>query len=265
MVAILTNDGAVPNFQSVIETMRRTPGYATVDFEWVSEDADKYVFRTKYATFAVSLTPPQTDAERNIVPLSVLQSASRKAWHWAEAAFAVQGAKRQILALVLPEENELDSLDVALLLTCFASAVVKNVDAKAVFWSHASMLHEPNAFLEHAKELNRRAFPVELWVDFGILPNADKTISFGTYGLHAFGLEELEVVHSRREPKWVLHWLFNLAHFMIENGPIMEDEHTFGASQSEKFIVSVTDSSPEFMRKEGERVLKIEFSEQENQ
>lgn len=257
---ILTTADALPSRKDVLAAMKKVCGYETLDFEWLSEEQNHYVFRTKYATLAVTLTEFQEDPSQNVVPLDVLKQSCARAWHWVEAGSAVQKAPRQILAAVLPEEDELDPLDVALLLTCLTEGILKNVEAQAVYWNASGMLHEPPSFMEHAQGMNRQAIPVELWVEFRLILNSDLTLSIGTWGLQAFGLAELEVTHSKREPQWLLHWLFNLAHFMLENGPMdLDVEHTFGKTDSDSFVISYENPAPEMKRNTLQQVLKVEF------
>lgn len=260
LATILTTDGRLPTRKDVLSAMKKVPGYETLDFEWVSEETDHFVFRTKYATLAVTLTAAQDDPMLDVIPLGELKNSCARAWHWVDAGMAVQKATRQILVAVLPEENELEPLDAALLLTCLTEGVLKNLEAQAIYWNASGMVHEPASFLEHTQGMNRLTIPVELWVEFRLVLNADLTLSIGTWGLSAFGLAELEVVHSKREPQWLLHWLFNLAHYMLENGPIdLDVEHTFGTSDSEAFSISYSNPSFELGRTSVDQVLKVEF------
>lgn len=260
LATILTTETELPARQAVQAAMNRIPGYEKIDFEWVSEKPNHYVFRTKYAMLAVTLTDAQEDPELNAVPESALRSACARAWHWVEAAVEVPKATRQLLVAVLPEEDELEPLDSALLLTCLAVAVLENVSATAIFWNHSGMLHEPKSFIEHAQGMNRRTIPVELWVEFRLVLNSDLTVSIGTWGLKAFALNEMEVSHSRRDPQWILRWLFNLAHFMFENGPIdAEMEHTFGRSDKDTFTLSYGNTAPEIARNVLEEVVRVQF------
>jgi len=255
LTTLLTTSETLPARESVMETLNQTPGYETVNFQFVTEMPNHYVFRTRSATLAVSLADEQHE-----IPLDELKASCARAWHWVEAARAVSQAPRQLVVAVLPEEDDLDPLDVALLLTALTATVLKNVSASAVFWNHSGMLHEPESFVEHAQGMNRQAIPVELWVEYRLVLNSDLTLSIGTWGLKVFGLAELEVSHSRRDPQWLLRWLFNLAHNMLENGPLdTETEHTFGRSQNESFTLKYEQTAPELARGVLEEVLLVEF------
>ena len=260
LATILTNADQLPPMEAVQASLKKIPGYETLQFEPVSQEANHYVFRMHSALLAVTLTEVQADPEAASVPFSELKKACSRAWHWVDAAMEVPKANRQLLAAVLPDEDGLEPLDTALLLTCLTVAILKNTPAIAVYWNCSGMLHEPLSFMEHAVGINRQTIPVELWVEFRLILNSDLTLSIGTWGMKAFALAELEVSHSRHDAQWLLRWLFNLAHLMLENGPLdTEMEHTFGQSDKESFTLTYARSAPEIQRDGLEDVLNVQF------
>ena len=265
ITTILTQSETLPDSEKVFEVLRQTPGYTTLDFEWLTREPMHFVFRTPYATLAVTLTEKVEDERKNIVPPAQLIEASRRAWHWAEAALQLPKIKRQIVVAVLAEDGELDEVDTALLLTALTRAVLSETQAVMVYWNASGMLHEPVTFAEHAAEINRQTLPVELWVDFRLKMHEDHSVSLGTWGLERFGLSELEVIRTSRELPWVMRWMFNVSHFLLENGAILEEGHTFGSSEEEKFTVHLCPSAPEVARQRPTRVLQLCFEEDQNQ
>lgn len=260
LATILTTEERLPDRQVVLEALKSVPGYETQEFEVVSEDPTHFVVRTRSAMLATTLTDAASDPEANTVPLSVLKKSCFRAWHWAEAAMSVSQASRQVLAAVLPDDDALEPLDAALLLTALTSSILKVMPAKGVYWNHSGMVHEPFSFMEHAVGMNRLAIPVELWVEFRLHLNSDLSLSIGTWGMKAFGLTELEVSRSRRDSQWLLRWLFNLAHLMLENGPLDADmEHTFGRSDKETFRLTYARSAPELERDSIDEILNVQF------
>ncbi len=260
LATILTSEGKLPDRHEVWDELKKIPGYETQELELISEDDVHFVFRTRSAMLAVTLTEPQEDPEANTVPLSMLKKSCFRAWHWAEAAVSISQASRQILAAVLPDDDALEPLDAALLLTALTSSVLKVMPANGVYWNNSGMVHEPLSFMQHAVGMNRLAIPVELWVEFRLSLNSDLSLSIGTWGMRAFGLAELEVSRSRRDSQWLLRWLFNLAHLMLENGPLdTEMEHTFGRSDKESFRLTYARSAPEIGRDSIDEILNVQF------
>lgn len=260
LTTLLTTAESLPPRESVMEAMNQIPGYETVHFQFVTEMPDRFIFRSPSATLAVSLADPEHE-----IPFETLKASCSRAWHWVEAAHEVSRATRQIVVAVLPEEDALEPLDVALLLTALTVAVLQNVSANAVFWNHSGMLHAPESFISHAMGMNRQAIPVELWIEFRLVLNSDLTLSIGTWGMKAFALAELEVSHSREDAKWLLRWLFNLAHNMLEKGPLdTKSEHTFGRSEKESFTLKYEQTAPELGRGVLEEVLRVEFESARN-
>ncbi|MDO4573914.1 MAG: DUF4261 domain-containing protein [Planctomycetia bacterium] len=253
LATIWTTSETLPAMEDVLAKMREIPGYETLDFEWITREPEKWVFRTRYATLAVTLV------DESPVPMEELKQACRRAWHWPEASFGLtQGTHRMVVA-VMPDEKELDAVDVALLLTCLASAVAQCTAATAILWNASGMLHAPEEFTRHTEGMNRQTLPVELWVEFRIVQNSDQSLSVGTWGLEGFALDEFEVSHSRRDLRWLLRWIFNLSHFVLENGPVFESEQTFGSKDSEKFTVTRGISAAELDRRGNGKVIQLHF------
>lgn len=265
---VLTTSDTLPACDDVLSALHALPGYGSLECRCTAQTPDRFLVETRCGTqtvtLAVALTEAQTDAEANLVQLSTLRRACARAWHWVEAGPEVRRATRQIAVVVQPEGTQWDALDVALLLTALTVAVVRALgeSAVAVYWNSAGMLHQPAEFVAHAGEMSRRAIPVELWVEFRMVPNADATVSYGTWGLGRFRLDEMDVSRSRRETPWVLGWLFNLAHFMLENGPIVEHTHTFGADAGDRFTVVLGPSAPELGRDPDTRVFLLDFEQE---
>ncbi len=260
IATILTTEEKLPDRQGVLNALKKVSGYETQEFELISEDDVHFVFRTRSAMLAVTLTDAVSDPEANSTPLSVLKKSCFRAWHWAEAAMSVSQASRQVLAAVLPDDDALEPLDAALLLTALTSSVLKVMPTNGVYWNNSGMVHEPLSFMQHAVGMNRLAIPVELWIEFRLYLNSDLSLSIGTWGMNAFGLAELEVSRSRRDSQWLLRWLFNLAHLMLENGPLDTDmEHTFGRSDQEKFRLTYARSAPEIERDSIDEILNVQF------
>ena len=112
MTTLLITSDSLPSSQAVLDEMRQTQGYQTLDYTTVVDDPSKFHVKTPYAELAMVLTEPKEEC----VSQYQLREACRRAWHWPEAAMAAVKAKRQIAVAVMPNDQELDALDAALLL-----------------------------------------------------------------------------------------------------------------------------------------------------
>lgn len=256
MTTLLSTSEALPSSEAVLNEMRQTVGYQTLEYTTVAEEPAKFHVKTPHAELAMVLTEPKEEC----VSQYQLREACRRAWHWPEAAMSAVKAKRQIAVAVMPNTQELDTLDAALLLTAWTNAVLRcTPETAVVVWNASGMLHDPVEFQKHSKEINRQTLPIELWIEFRFFLHEDKTVSVGTWGMEAFDHPEMEVLHSRRDLKWLLHWLFNTAHFVLERGVQLDPEHTFGSSENEQFGIQLTASAEEMNRKGSRKVVRLDF------
>ncbi|MDO4550207.1 MAG: DUF4261 domain-containing protein [Planctomycetia bacterium] len=257
--------GGLPSCETIFHGMKEVPGYAPLDFEWITDEEDRYVFRTPQATLAVSLLKTDENPDSAVLTTDELISACKRAWHWPEAGMQMLKMNRQIAVAIRPELSEekgLDPLDVALLMNCLILSLLKNTEAVGVYWNHSGKIIMPEDFISRSEGMNRKMLPVDLWVDFRMVPHPEeKTISFGTFGMERFSLMEMEVSHSQRDPRWVMNWMFNLAHSLIENGMILQEKQTFGLSEDEKFFVTHEKPLPEMERGYVADVLQLHFDE----
>ena len=260
IATIAVTDEKLPPQETLLQEMRNVPGYGRPEFLCLDDLAcmeDWYVFRTPNATLFVMLQP----TDESFLSQDDLISACRRAWHWPAAGQEISRMRLQVAVAVQPTDDTLDALDVALLTTHLASAVMKHTDAVGIYWHASGKIMQPADFIRKSEGTNRRTLPVDLWVDFRLEPHPhEQTISFGTFGLERFSLPELEVPHCDRPPRWVLDWLFNLSHSVLENGVELEHEQTFGMSEEEKFYVTREPASPE-MGRSGGNVLRVHFEE----
>lgn len=262
IATIITASENLPARETVFAEMNRVPGYERLEFPWFSEEDGRYVFRTPHATLAVSLIKSDEHPQAAILPTDELIAVCKRAWHWPEAGMEMLKMRRQIAVAIQPDGEHLDVLDAALLLNCLVRAVTKNTEAVGVYWNHAGKIFQPEDFLARMEGTNRQTLPVELWVDFRVIPHpAEQAITYATFGLERFGLMEMELPRSRREPRWVLDWLFNLAHSVLENGVTFEDKQTFGMTEDAKFWVSHERSVEETGRGRAAEVIRLHFDE----
>jgi hypothetical protein len=95
-------------------------------------------------------------------------------------------------------------------------------------------VHEPQAFIEQARELSPDNLPWPLWIDFRVEGNDDGSCRLFTTGMKSFDKPEIEIPHSRREPADVFDFACSIADYIITTNPRIEDGHTVGRSEAEK-------------------------------
>ena len=116
------------------------------------------------------------------------------------------------------------------------------------------MVIQPGLFRDMATKLE---LPVWLWVGFRVGPDGPSTSGGFTIGLQAFDLKEIETQRATEPSGELLNRLVDLAGYLIENGPVIQDGHTVGQSSRERIRVRY---APSAFGRERE-VLRLEFEE----
>ena len=229
MVALVAlRDADFPPASAVFERLRRDrPDLPPIG--QVERQPDVCSFVIGRDTAAISLM----DAP---IPWSDLERPCATAWYWPEATASLRDHQAHILVVVLSESE--DRVATALLLTSLVAAVASSSDAVGVCWVPATLVHSPEAFLSASQEMSKEYLPLYLWVDFAIQQQHDGSYSLFTTGLREFGLMEIEVRGSYKDPEFLMDRVFNIAHYLLDNGPVLEDGETIGLSDDEEIPVS---------------------------
>ncbi len=194
----------------------------------VESGADRMTLNLGGATATLSLEPmPIAEAE--------LDAACRTAWYWPEAADRFRGHSAHVPAVLLVEDE--DRINAALLLTGLVAAVAACSSAVGVYWAASGLVQPPEAFVSYCQEGDEEFLPLNLWIDFRLLEGDDGDCALATTGLEDFGHAEIEVQSSRQPPEVVWERAFKMAHYLLENGPILEDGETVDLSDDERMVV----------------------------
>ena len=226
MVAL--RDDVLPNETALIGWLRDS--WSTVPpIDNIERRDDVITFDLDGDTVAVSLMPQP-------VPWSDLEGPCREAWYWPQAAEALRDHRSHVLVVLVPKASQ--RIDAALSLTRVVAAVTASSQAVGVLWGGGGLVHSPESFVEVARKTSRESLPLQLWVAFGIHREEDGAHSLYTSGLEEFGHMEIEVAHSRRDPRALIDRVFNVALYVLDKGAVLQDGETLGASDDEKIEIS---------------------------
>lgn len=188
------------------------------------------------------------------VPKDELRSTCRAVTIWFEAACDVAEAHRahMLVAVLLPD---LEPVEAALLASKIVAALVDVVEtqATAVYWGTA--LSETTDFRKQVRDASRESLPILNWVSFQVSRDASQRVSLSTSGMDAFGLLEVEVENSKREPGDVLDMILGMCTYLLIRGPVVNDGETVGRSDEEKFKVRQVPSAWD----KDKRVYRVEM------
>jgi hypothetical protein len=184
---------------------------------------------------------------------AVERAVAAAAWYWPQAAAALREHTAKLVAAVLPQSG--DQVGAARALTGLTAELAGLDAAAGVFWVAAGLVHEPAAFRQYSREMDEEYLPLYLWIDFAVMPTPDGQCSLWTTGLEALGHLEIEVQRSHRRPEELIERAFNVAHYLLDKGPVLKPGQTVGLSQEEQIQVLHSPS----MRDESRTVIQLEL------
>lgn len=195
----------------------------------VVKDGSTLILNIEGATVAISsMAQPVAQAE--------IEAAAKRAYKWPTALKATQGHKGHLVVVV--SEKEPDALKHYTILTEVLASLLRTTNAVAVYMPGQSMLIEKTDYLNEADELGTEYLPLNLWLYFGIEEGAEGNSGY-TNGMKDFNKAELEIINSKAGLDGVRAFLFNIAHYIIENDAAFENGDTCGVTDDEEVAVEV--------------------------
>jgi len=99
------------------------------------------------------------------------------------------------------------------------------------------LVYPTDLFLEQASDITRELLPLNLWIDFRIAKGSEGGLTGFTSGLASLGHMELEVDQAQVEPAHLRDRLYNIAHYVLDHGPVLKDGETIGLSADERIKI----------------------------
>ena len=143
----------------------------------------------------------------------------------------------------------------ALTVSRLALVALQLFDGLGVYWGNASVCNSREVFEEFCQNMSEEHVPTPVWLRFQAVRAGSEEIGLYTLGMSQFGLMEIEVDRCRMQLKELFEFVCNIAHYLIQSGPVIADGNTVGGSEEERILVRHRAS----MIDAGRRVYKIEF------
>ena len=231
--------------QQFIRDMQEKWG-VTVDEYSASEEKDDaaLVFEVGGMLAAVSLADcpiPDGEAEAN----------AENNYMWEDAVKAAREHRAHILVAVLGKEKDL--LEKGKLFTKVVAVCCRQKYATGVYTS--GVVFEPQFYEGFADMLKEDKLPIFNWIWFGLWRN-EKGLNGYTYGMEAFGKDEMEVLDTNADPYDLLDFLASLASYVLENDVELHDGETIGFTADDKRAIT---RSPGVGLPEEQMTLKISW------
>lgn len=179
-------------------------------------------------------------AMEHAVPWDDLRGPCTAAWYWPEAARELRAHQGHVLVVIVPGTP--DRKAAALKLTKVTAAPASSGSAAGVFWGGSGTVHAPKPFCDTVGEIRPDRLPVEIWVGFGLIAEEGDAYSVYTSGLEAFGMQEIEIHSSRRDPQFLYSRLFDVVHYLLRKGVMLHDGETIGIANEEQITIQQSTS-----------------------
>ena len=174
------------------------------------------------------------------LPWKDMAGPCEAAWYWPQAADAFQDHAAHLIATILAGSR--DRLQSAVRLTAMVAAAAAASNARGIYWGPGRLVNSPEDFFRESQQIGRTNLPLNLWLDFRIVPGSDATHSLFTTGMAAFGHRELEIWDSGKPPQFLRDCAYNIAHYVLEKGIALKQNETIGLSDDERIPISVEPS-----------------------
>ena len=186
------------------------------------------------------------------IPWTDLEGPCATAWHWPEATETLKGHGAHFIVTIMGGGGA--PLARRLMLTALAAATVKASEALAVYWGEGTLVQSAEVFVGSAGEMSPERLPIHLWVELRVFRDEDGFYVYTT-GLRPLGAMEIEIRASQQEPQELIDFVYNVGHYLAQNGPVIQDGDTVGGSGDQKIRAHHVPSAWE---REGP-VLQIDF------
>lgn len=143
----------------------------------------------------------------------------------------------------------------ALAVSRLALVALELFDGIGVYWGCANVSNSRAVFEAFCENISDEHLPVPVWLRFQLVRASDDEVGLYTFGMHQFGLMEIEVDRCRMKVTDLIEFVSNLAHYLIQSGPVIADGNTVGGSEDERILVRHCASMVDQHR----RVYKVVF------
>jgi len=189
------------------------------------------------------------------IPWADLEGPCQTSFIWKDAAPQVRSHAAHIIACASSAAEETPPKVLAWYLTKGIEALLPTVDALGVYWGAGTLVMPRDIFMEMSAESSIEDLPLYLWIDFRCNRDSEGSCSLFTTGLKPLGFMEIEIAGAPRQPSELMDKAYNIAHYLLDNGPVVKDGDTIGTSADERIRVRHTKS----FVKPAEKVYRLEL------
>ena len=190
------------------------------------KDDDALVFEVGDMLAAVSLAAypiPGGEAEGN----------AENNYMWEDAVKVAKEHRAHLMVAVLGKEEDL--LEKGKLFTKVVAACCRQKYATGIYTS--GVVFEPRFYEGFADMMEEDELPIFNWIWFGLWRDENGLNGY-TYGMEAFGKDEMEVLGTNADPNDLRDFLASLASYVLENDVELHDGETIGFTADDKYAIT---------------------------
>lgn len=152
---------------------------------------------------------------------------------WPEAEEAAKAHTAQLMVVVLPHGNPQTEAGKTFVKIC--SACLMQPEALGLYT--AGTVFQPKFYCQAAELMKEDRLPVFNWIYFGLY-RTEGGMNGYTYGMRAFGKEEMEILDSPAGAQEVRDFLADVACYVLSEDVALKDGETIGFSPEQKILIT---------------------------
>ena len=152
---------------------------------------------------------------------------------WPEAAAVAKTHTAHLTVAVLPRDKRAVEAGELFVKICCACLMQEN----AVGLYSCGTVFEPGFYKDAASVMKKGEAPYINWVHFGMY-RLGNIVNGYTYGLSAFGKDEMEVVGYEADPVDLRNFLIDITIYVLSNNVQLLDGETLGFSEKQRLSIS---------------------------
>ncbi|EHQ30068.1 DUF4261 domain-containing protein [Mucilaginibacter paludis] len=177
------------------------------------------------------------------IPAEDIEGTAQYSYNWPNAVADLKDHQAHLIIALTG--GSLDAVKRFKLLTQLICAALRTTAAAiGVYMGVQSLLIPTQSYLNIAQLMTDDALPLNLWIYFGYRTINEKRNAY-TYGLLAFGKNEIEILQSNRPFVELQDMLFLTSHYLLLSNVNLKHGQTLGFTEDQK--IKITETKGEFV------------------
>ncbi len=174
------------------------------------------------------------------VPNGEAEACAKNNVLWGEGAEIVAKHAAHVMIAVMnnDEEEYYDPVDAKLVFCKLASSMLKLKNTIGIYCNPT--VFEKNFYIEVAEHIKKDELPVPIMLHAGMYLNNENRLCGFTYGLRAFGKEEIEVLNTTAQPPQMFNFLMAISDYILSGDVTLKDGETVGFTEDQHLPVTLS-------------------------